>query len=232
MERFDPELNPAISHIMLFEQALGLQAVPQAYLCCSHRQNQTRIYCVHLPSRYTSNLDGQVMPWDGLAFAFLGDIVQGQVTSVILPATAFRTVHNVRASNTDYIVAHLEDCGAFGLPQLQANDPESNLVTTRNLMYLLAKYVPLLLNATGYTIRQLWEILYPAIVDANVLVAVDTLLKWMRVVTTSINQNQVPGPTTAVQELQVPLADENLISHRMKLMQLTLPGLYRPEESL
>jgi hypothetical protein len=36
IDRFDSELNPAISHVILLEQALGMQAVPQAYLCCTH----------------------------------------------------------------------------------------------------------------------------------------------------------------------------------------------------
>jgi hypothetical protein len=51
MERFDPERNNAISHVMLLEQAGGAGAIPQAYLCCMQRQNQTRLFCVHMFSR-------------------------------------------------------------------------------------------------------------------------------------------------------------------------------------
>jgi hypothetical protein len=53
MARFDPEINPAISQATLLEQAIGLGPVPQAYLCCVHRQNHTRVYCLHLPQRVT-----------------------------------------------------------------------------------------------------------------------------------------------------------------------------------
>jgi hypothetical protein len=151
-----------------------------------------------------SALDGQLMPWDGLTFAFIGDVIQGQATSVILPENTFWTVHNIRARSIDYIMTHLEDFGAYGLPYPTANEPEANPVTTKTIMYLPAKYVPLILNSTGYTLRQLWEILYPAIVDANDLGPCDTLLKWMRVASMSVTQNQIQGPTALAQDLQVP----------------------------
>jgi hypothetical protein len=49
MERLDPEVNRVISHVILFQQAIGTGPVPQAYLCCALQQNQVRIYCLYLP---------------------------------------------------------------------------------------------------------------------------------------------------------------------------------------
>jgi hypothetical protein len=62
LERMDPEVNNAISHVMLLEQAVGGSPVPQAYLCCSLRRNPVRVFCIHLPSRYISLLDGNPTP--------------------------------------------------------------------------------------------------------------------------------------------------------------------------
>jgi hypothetical protein len=139
MDRFDPEVNNAISRVFLFEQAVTTGPTLQAYLCCTQRQNQTKIFCLHLPSRYTEALDGQTTPWDGVAFACLGETTCGQVTTVILPDDCFCTIHNTRAKTTDYIVTHLDNLGAYGLPAITVDEPEANQVSTRALMYLPAR---------------------------------------------------------------------------------------------
>jgi hypothetical protein len=231
MERFDPEVNPGISHIFLLDQAVGSGPIPQAYLCCAQRQAQTKIYCVHLPSRYTGSLDGRVTPWDSTSFAFLGEVVQGQITTVVLPDLAFRTF-NVRAKSVDYIVTHLNELGAHGLPPADANDPDATGLTTRAIMYLPARYVPLLLSPTGYTIRQVWDILYPAIIDANELGVCNALLKWLRAVTMGVMIANVLGPASTAIELTVPIADESLIMHQSRILKAVLPGLYQPAASL
>jgi hypothetical protein len=175
----NPEINPGITAATLLEQAVGSGPVPQAYLCCTIRQNQVMILCLHLPSRYTSSLDGRITPWDGMSFAFLGEIIQGQVTTVAIPDTAFCVIANVRSHSTDYIVTHLDQLGAYGLPAPALNAADASAVSTRTIMYLPAKYASLMLNTSGYTIRQAWEILYPAVVNANELVICAPLLKWL-----------------------------------------------------
>jgi hypothetical protein len=131
----------------------------------------------------------------------------------MLPDQAFRPIYNVRAYSIDYIINHLNDVGAFGLPYPGANELEAVETSVTTLVYLPSHYVPFMLNPSGYSLRQLWEILYPAVVDADDLDACAALLKWMRVVTMSVVQNNLPGPTGAAVELHVPLADENLIAH-------------------
>jgi hypothetical protein len=145
MDRFDPEFN-ATSHVTLLDQAVGSGPVPQAYLCCIRRQNQVRIVCIHLPSCFIGALDGQVTPWDGLNFACIGEVVQGQINTVIVPENSFRIVRNVLGDN--------------GLPHLAADEADANMISTRALMYVPARYVPLLLNPAGYSLHQLWENLY------------------------------------------------------------------------
>jgi hypothetical protein len=100
------------------------------------------------------------------------------------------------------------------------------------MVNLLVHYVLLLLSPSGYSLWQVWEILYPAIVNANNLEPYNALLKWLRAVSMSVINNNLPGPTGAVVELQAPLADENLIRHCQRPQRVVLPGLYRPQESL
>jgi hypothetical protein len=95
MRRFDVDVNPGVTPLMLFEQAVGSGVVPQAYLCCATSQLEVKIYCVHLPSKFTSSLDGSITPWDGQGFGFLGEVTQSMVTTVSFPSTAFRTLMNI-----------------------------------------------------------------------------------------------------------------------------------------
>ncbi len=162
-------------------------------------------------------MDGQTSPWDGNSYAFLGEITQGVVTTVNFPNNSFNPVMNIRSKSSDYIVTHLDLIGNKGLPAVLADEPDAELVSTRRVMYLPARYVPLFLNPAGYTLRQSWDLLYPAIVTNNDLVVCSSLLKWLRVITMGTivpnNPNDI-GPTTAVVDLVPPLADQDLINHR------------------
>jgi hypothetical protein len=134
------------------------------------------------------------------------------------------------------MITHLDDeFGAKGLPSPQANDPEGTLVNTRQFMYLPARCTSLMLDPAGYTLRQAWEILYPAVVDANDLNNCQTLLNWLRAATTGTtipgNPNNL-GPSTVVTDLISPLADASLLLHRSKLLHQALPALFQPSASL
>jgi hypothetical protein len=83
-----------------------------------------------MPSKYIGSMDGQVTPWDGRAYASLGEVTQGVVTTVNLPHDAFHIVANIRAKTTDYIINHLDLLGDNGLPPTDVNDPEATLITT------------------------------------------------------------------------------------------------------
>jgi len=234
MERFDPDVNNVVTPLLLQEQAVASGVVPQAYLCCAQRQDQVRIYCVHLPSKFPSALDGTTLPWDGLIFAFLGDLVQGVITTIQLPALMFRFVPNTRTRSAEHIVTNLDDLGPQGLPEIEPDaGGEFEAVNTRTLVYLPARYVPLFLDPSGYTLRQVWEVLYPAIIDANDLQACSTLLKWLRVASMSRNQaDGTVGPPVVNVSLTVPMADATLIAHRKAILNQALPALNKPPQTL
>ena len=59
MQRFDPENVNAPAADVLFTQAVGTSGnLHRAYLCCAPTRRGPRIYCIHLPSRFVSALDG------------------------------------------------------------------------------------------------------------------------------------------------------------------------------
>jgi hypothetical protein len=137
---------------------------PQAYLCCAQRMNQVRVFCLHLPSRYTSALDGRLMPRDGHCYGFLGEVTQGLVTTVTFPGYAFRAVLNVRAKTSDYATLHLDELGDKGFPEPKDDDPDATVVSTLKVLYFQSKYVSLFFHPAGYTLQQTWELLYPTVV--------------------------------------------------------------------
>jgi hypothetical protein len=79
----------------------------------------------------------------------------------------------------------------------------------------------------------MWQILYPAIVDAQTLQTCETLLKWIKVISTgsTLGKNATGLPTTAL-DLQVPLMDQALINHRAVILKQFLPVLSQPLKTL
>jgi hypothetical protein len=86
---------------------------------------------------------------------------------------------NVQAKSSDCIVTHLDEFTAMGLPPIPQDKPDATMVSTQMMMYFTALYVPPLLNPAGYTLHQTWELLYPAIVEANDLDWCRPLLNWL-----------------------------------------------------
>ncbi len=97
-------------------------------------------------------------------------------------------------------------------------------------MYLPSKYVPLFLDSSGYTMKQVSDIL-PAVLaqDRNVSTCC-ALLNWLRVtshgtlVRNAQDQPAVGSPVTAI-TLIAPAVDKDLILHRTLALKATLTGL-------
>jgi hypothetical protein len=216
LERLDPEVNNLITHELLLEQAVGNTVVSQAYLCCALQRDQVRVYCLHVVSRYTGSMDGRETPWDGNSYAYLGDVTQGVITTIELPATAFQSVANIRAKTSDYIITNLDRLGDKGLPHIAVDDAEATFITKRQIMYLPYRYAALLLKPAGYNLREIWEILYPALVTEDDLQNCAPLLKWLRVISLGTlvpRQANRIRTTSAVLTVSVPIANEDLIQH-------------------
>jgi hypothetical protein len=164
MNRFDANRDNALQGNVLYSQVVSVGGeVPQAYSCCGVTNNVPKIYCLHMPARFVAALDGMTTEWDDLSFAFLGDIVQGLVSIVQFPDDAFNSLA-IPVKTVDCMLQHQDELANQHVFVLQDED-DSELIVTRSFMYLPAVYVPLMLNSRGYTEKQVWEILYPAIIQ-------------------------------------------------------------------
>jgi len=133
LECFDPETNPAISHVMLLEQTTGSWLIPLAYLCCASCQQHTRVYCIHCihsPSKFVSSLNGDTTSWDVKSFAYLGDIIQGIISTITLPNNSFRTVNTVRVKTVEFMCTKLDLLTDYGFPANAADAADTSIVTT------------------------------------------------------------------------------------------------------
>jgi hypothetical protein len=238
MGRFEPEQENRIPAEVLLEQALGAGCVPQAYLCCAATRRGPRLYVIHLPARFTGALDGHTTPWDNNLYAFLGEVTQGMATTVVFPTTAFNEIEHIRARSAESILQSLDAInGTEGFPPVPPNDPTTVDVSTRYLMYLPARYVPLLLDSSGYTIKQVWEILYPALLQNQDLPDCTALLNWLQASSSNVQHTNPQGqvilgpPVTAINIISPP-ADRDLIVHRSNLLNQALPGLKEPSPGL
>jgi hypothetical protein len=238
MTRFDVATPNAAHADELLRQVVDLGGHQlQAYLCCGNTNgfNGPRIYCLHFPIRFMSSLDGQRSMWDDTHFASLGEVLGGQNTTVAFPANAFEPV-NTRVRTQDYMLQHLEDLtDANPLflhePPGAANTEE---LMVRHVSYLPAVYVPLLLSAGGYTVRQVWERLYPALQQRQDLEACAPLLRWLQVASTVAGPLYAQGgnESSLALPLVAPPADEILLEQRLRLLHNILPSLTDPPTSL
>jgi hypothetical protein len=229
--RFQPGHIPAINLASLLDAAI---AAPWAggFLCCTglHANLQPRVYCIHTLSRYVGSLDGEATPWDDRYFATLGDVMGDVSVTVALPDTAFNLTPaaGIRAYTTERIVAGIANIPDGSLfPNIAPSrngvslPPNVTLIRARHCMYLPAKYVPLVLSTKGYTLKQAWEILIPAMQQDNALVEVEPIVTWLRAALMN-NGTGVPSVGIALSSVTM---DSDLYEHRYEIIRHLLPGL-------
>jgi len=164
----------------------------------------------------------------------LGELVQGAITNVLFHDTAFEEI-NVTAYTVPYMLENLgeltQDSPLF--PPVLPTDDDTQAITTRRFISLPNAYVPLFLNAGGYTLRQVWERLHPAILHRQEEVICQSLLNWLQAASmgTALN-NQAMGDPSVALPLVAPPADEALLTHRLHVLHALLPGLTAPPQSL
>jgi hypothetical protein len=222
MIRYDARRQDAILGPTLLQQVLNASgSVPQAFLCCGTTVNGPRIFCVHFPSRYVGAVDGTVSVWYNMSFAFLGEVVHGLVSIVTFSEEAFNIVE-VRVKSVNYMLQHLEELQELPVfPPVFPDDDE-------------AEYTPLLLSASGYTPKQTWEILHPAMVQRQELEICVPLLRWLQaasVGTALVNPLEMGAQSFSIQ-VHAPSADEQLLTQRHSILHQALPGLAAPPQGL
>jgi hypothetical protein len=235
MERFDAAGVGAPNSDSLLRQVVNqVDTTAQAYFLSSYTSQGPRIFCVHLPRIYCSALDGTPTRWDDKSFAFLGEVLQGLISIVEFPTNAFETV-TLQARTADYILQHLDDLDPV-FPPAQPDPADATLqeVTTRRMMYLPAVYVPLFLSAAGYSIRQVWELLIPALTQRHEMEVCEPLVAWLRAASmASVSARPLHiGPPAVCVPLISPPADEHLLEQRNQILNSALPALRSPPQKL
>jgi hypothetical protein len=237
MARFSANRPDALAANELLSQVVSLGGNQlHAYLLCgiSNGAHGPRIYCVHFPTSFISSLEGQSSLWDHINFAFLGDVMSGQVTTVVFPNSAF-DVFTARVRTPDYMSQHLDELTAES-PLFPAEPPgaaNTEEITVRQAIYLPAVYVPLLLSASGYTAKQVWERLYPAVLQRQDLEDCEPLIQWLQVASTgTMLAHQRMGDSLLATPLCSPPADELLLEQRLQLLHQILPDLLAPPTTL
>jgi hypothetical protein len=189
---------------------------------------------MHMPAKFVATLDGTTTEWDDLSFAFLGNIVQGLVSIVLFLDDAFNSLV-IPVRTVDYMLQHQDKLtNHFVFPPVLQDEDDYELIVTRSFMYLPAVYVPLMLNSRGYKAKQMWEILYPAIIQRQEQDICKLLIQWLQVASTGIAQvNPLEvGPPLISLVLNALLADETLLTHRHAFLHIALPGLSAPPQAL
>jgi hypothetical protein len=237
MAHFDASRAEALPSATLMSQVVGLgSTTPQAYLLCASTPQGPRIYCTHLPSRFFGVLDGTATPRDNQAFAFLGDVVHGLVTTINFPKDAFDTVQ-VWVKTETYMLNNQPELEAAPLfpPNLpDPDDPDLIQVTVQKFMYLPAAYVPLFLSAGGYSIKQVWNLLPPAILQRQEMEVCAPLLRWLQATSTGTplqNPLQMGAPAIVI-TMHAPPADETLLTHHHNILHQVLPHLAAPSPTI
>jgi hypothetical protein len=163
MMRFNIMIANPVPGPTLFQQVVNRWGgVLQSFLCCGRSLNGPRVFALHLPSKFLAPLDCTPSVWDDRSFAFKGDVVQGMVSIVNFPDEAFE-VTTQRVKTLEYMLrkqAELEDLPIF--PSVSAQENESKEITTRRFIFLPAAFALLLIRSTGYTLKEVWDLVYPA----------------------------------------------------------------------
>ena len=188
------------------------------------------IRTVHRLSQTTA-LPGRASPWDGIIFAFEGDVVPpGLINLVQIPPSPFRlTTAAVPAPTADTLGAlwaGLPD-GTPCLGPFGANDADVTLVTTRRFMPVPYAYVQFMHNRV-LTPRQAWLVAEQIRADGRAADC-EIFIDWLRAASTyraPADANDPPVMSVAhPDQLTVPLADESLRRQVWSWLTADLPAL-------
>jgi hypothetical protein len=172
---------------------------------------------------------------DDLSFTFLGEVVQGHVTMVVMPNNAF-DVATTWVHSLDYIMNNLGEL-SVNIPLFLPVDPNEHDVAVQvsscKVIYLPKAFVPLFLNSGGYTVQQAWERLLPAIQRRQELQICQPLLAWLQVASmgTELPDNKMGNAVNAI-TICAPPADGKVLSHHLNILHQALPGLIAPPPAL
>jgi hypothetical protein len=223
--RFDA-MNAAPQNAnMLLDMAVGNPNVPSTFLCCATLHAQPRIFLIHSLSRYVPAMDGRVTPWDSQLFGFLGEIMNKNALTVILPNTIFDVVPATRVNMEDYLATALPTLPSDELfPRVTNKHQHGEQLITRYCTYLPTRYASLLLDNHGYSVKDAWQILTGVFANDGFMPHVIPILNWLCVSFHATQLNNRAPPATHI-TLTAPFSNQDLSTHILTLLHTALPGL-------
>ena len=231
------QADAPMAHQLLLDRVTGNVTTPQAYLAI-YTTDTPRVYCLHRPSRFVPAIMGPASPWDNASFAFLGDVTEGIMTSVYFPTDAFTLTPDTDVYSAQESFNHLQ--ANPQLTQLNIQQGTGTILRTRRLMALPIKYAPMFLDAAGIPLATAWLMLYPHLIQDNLLISCAPLVNWFRVALMRqrwilhgvpvVNAGQQPIFTAcqSYRYLNAPGADPPLVRHRLTLLRQDIPALLQP----
>jgi hypothetical protein len=166
--------------------------------------------------------------WDGSTYAFVNDVVDGDIFSVPFTSGLFQ---RSRANIYTNLPATVERCSelwaanpdALLLDPLPDGDAAIRQVRTRRIMQVPPRYLPILLGR-HLTPRQLWLELVGAIVANHDAVPCAPLVDWVMMACFRRAPNEASSLTRAAPSVP-PLANADFIRHRRSILHHLLPAL-------
>lgn len=123
--------------------------------------------------------------WDGKVLMLAGDVSNGQISSVEMPANGFDIVNNGRSCIVPSTVERMDellatDTEATLIGPLQSSDEVVTTARTRYFVYIPPRYVPIVIHRR-LNPRQLWEQLVGAIRANNDMEQCQLLVRWVMI---------------------------------------------------
>ena len=214
----------ALAPAVVMQTALTLHDdIPDVYAYQDHDTGAIRT--VHRIST-TASIPGVPSAWDGIVFAFEGDVMAGaRINLVQMPAQPFHLTNAVHAPTADALNAHWANLavGAAFVGPFQAGDADTTEVVTRRMMPVPYSYVALM-HTQILTPRQAWQTVGMQVLADNQGANCQHFVDWLRVACT-FRQGGADPATKQPSALTVPLADEALHKEAWNWLIQDLPAL-------
>jgi hypothetical protein len=185
-----------------------------------------RSMVVHGVKKYVRQL-GDRATWHDRTFAFIGDVIEGDIQTVELTQDMFRrtkddTCTQVYGTKAAINQAWTNRPDAELLGPVAAAEPGSSAIMTRHLMLVPPCYVPIVINR-NLSPRQLWDELASTIFDNGDKNTCEPLLHWI-LLAGSRHEASSPSPVLRA-AIVPPLMDAVLSRHRKEILRRLLPDL-------
>jgi len=191
---------------------------PVTYCFLVYHQETGRLQSYINPSTYTTS---PIRPTqhDGHNYIQIGDLMERQFSVTVWPRSMYHQSNNMlvpTAAQLDNLIAANPNAELFG-PFL-ANDPNAELIRTRNCCMVPTAYIPLVIDRS-HTPKELWTTLRGAINTDGLDQACKPLINFLRACLTRPAVNELSPLALAAASLPIVVAlDPDLIAHCRRIL--------------